>query len=510
MVVVVVILIVKARVTALPGAAAAPGLLIFVVLWLFTSANFDFSASVSANMEFLWQSLGSFFLTTDPWGSLSVLHIQPPLLNSLFALDLWLTPSSHLFLGMLYFVCAAGSIVLLVDSSIRLGIPRLWAAAAGVILGLLPSTVLYSLWTYNVTLTAFLALAAVWGVAVFKSHPVFGVTTSAFSMLGLVLTRTTFVWAVLALWAFLLLVMLIRSRADMVNRSLAKGITGVLAAVAIAVLLQLHYFSSFGLVTMSSWSGQNMAKALSTAGTLNVTPEARAEIASDPCLNDLLSAFENNLINVWDPGGQLNLPGCLLVPRAPERQVPAWDAPLKGVLGLEGDMNYNSGNALVASEQWSRLMSIIVSNDPMQLVRMAVGTSDGSRASGVRLYLSSAERFIFIAEQSEAMGIANELNGVYRFFAPVLWLLVFAGWLSAIVFRISPLRGMWAYWLASGLLIFHALASTLLEYGENMRFRAEIDPVLLLLGTVSAYCALVPVSRYWRSRTVSDVKQDQE
>lgn len=506
MVVVVGILIVKARVTALP--AAAPGLLIFVVLWLFTRSNFDFSESVSANIEFLWQSLGSFFLTMDPWGSLAVLHIQPPLLNSLFALDLWLTPSSHLVLGVLYFTCAAGSIVLLVDSGIRLGIPRSWAATAGVVLALMPSTVLYSLWTYNVTLTAFLALATVWGVSVFKSHPVLGVTVSAFSMLGLVLTRTTFVWVILVVWATLLVFMLIRSRFVMDSRSMTKGIAGVLVAVAIALLLQLHYFSSFGLVTMSSWSGQNLAKALSTAGTLNVTPEARAEIATDPCLNDLLVAFENKRVNVWDPGGQLNLPGCLSVARAPERQVLAWDAPLKGVLGLEGDLNYNSGNALVASEQWSRMMSIIVRHDPVQIVKMALGTSDGTRVSGVGLYLSPAESFTFIAEQVEAMPSANALNSAYRFFAPVLWLLIFIGWLSALISRKSALRGMWAYWMASGLLVFHALASTLLEYGENMRFRAEVDPLLLLVGTVSAYCALAQVSQYLKPRAHSDKNQD--
>jgi hypothetical protein len=38
-----------------------------------------------------------------------------------------------------------------------------------------------------------------------------------------------------------------------------------------------------------------------------------------------------------------------------------------------------------------------------------------------------------------------------------------------------------------GVVAFHALASTLAEYAENMRFRAEIDPLLLLLGVMSLY-----------------------
>jgi hypothetical protein len=71
--------------------------------------------------------------------------------------------------------------------------------------------------------------------------------------------------------------------------------------------------------------------------------------------------------------------------------------------------------------------------------------------------------------------------------------LVLLGWLSALVVRTSPLRGMWAYWCGSGLLVFHAMVSTFLEYGENMRFRAELDPVLLMLATVSMFSIIAAV-----------------
>lgn len=506
MVVVVVILIVKARIAALPGAAAIPGVVIFMLLWLVTWRNFDFASSVSENIDFLWQSLGNYFLTTDPLGSLSVLHIQPPLLNALFAFDLWVTPSSHLVLGVLYFLCALGSVVLVVDTSVRLGVPRVWAAVSGVILALLPGTVLYSLWTYNVTITAFLAISAVWGVALFKSRPVSGTTVSIFSVLGLVLTRSTFVWVLLIVWAVLLVFMLMKSRSRIGVRALRWSIVAVVISVGMGIALQVHYFSSFGLATMSSWSGQNMAKALTTSSSLHVTPSARAEIAADPCLNDLLIAFENRQVNVWDPGGQLNLPGCVAVPRASERGILAWDAPYKGVLGLEGDMNYNMGNALVASQQWSSLMSIVVRADPLQLTRMAFGTSDGTRASGVELYLSSAEAFPFISEQMKSLPFADQLNVISRVFAPVTWILILLGWVSALVVRSAPLRGMWAYWLGSGLLIFHALGSVFLEYGENMRFRAELDPVLLMLATVSLF-SVVSALRSLRKGAPAEVVQ---
>ena len=80
---------------------AIPGLVIYAVLWLLVLLQFDYSAATTNSINTLWQSLGSDYLSTDPIGSLSVLHIQPWGVNALYAIDLAITPTSHLFLLLL-------------------------------------------------------------------------------------------------------------------------------------------------------------------------------------------------------------------------------------------------------------------------------------------------------------------------------------------------------------------------------------------------------------------------
>jgi hypothetical protein len=65
--------------------------------------------------------------------------------------------------------------------------------------------------------------------------------------------------------------------------------------------------------------------------------------------------------------------------------------------------------------------------------------------------------------------------------------LILLGVGQAIFVRGSYLRRNVVYWGVLGVVAFHAAASTLAEYAENMRFRAEIDPLLLLLGVMSLY-----------------------
>ena len=42
-----------------------------------------------------------------------------------------------------------------------------------------------------------------------------------------------------------------------------------------------------------------------------------------------------------------------------------------------------------------------------------------------------------------------------------------------------------------GIVVSHVTASMLAEYAENMRFRGEIDPLLLLLGVISLYAIAI-------------------
>lgn len=469
---------VAGSVRALP--AAVPGVVVFGVLWLIIIFQIDYAAATTNSINTLWQSLGVDYLSADPLASLSVLHIQPWGLNALYAVDLWLTPGSHLLLLVVFFLAGVASIGLLCATLVRLGLPRMWVVWSGVFLALLPGTVLYSFWPYNVTLSAFLGIVVAWGLAMMRTRPVLGAFVSAVGILGLQFMRATFIWVVVLAWCVFLLVLLFRRISARRFLIAALPIVGV---VAVSLLSQGYYWANYQLPAMSSWGGQNVAKALLTSGKLNVTGGARSAIEREPCLSSLLNAYETQALNVWDPGGLLQLPGCEGVAVAETNDVPAWDQDFRD----SGAMNYNSRVALAASGEWTRMMSIIVRNDPLQLVRMALITDTGPRSSGIGIYLDPSEEFPWVDTQRDVLPLGSLTGLLSIVFAPAMFVLILIGVGQTVLVRRSFLRQGVEYWAILALVGFHAAASTLAEYAENMRFRAEIDPLLLLLGVMSLF-----------------------
>lgn len=471
-----------------------PGAVIALGLWVWALNRYDFAADAQGNIDDLWQSLGSGILAADPVGSIMVLHIQPPLLNTLFALDLAVTPHTHLFLAALNAAAMVGSIALLVDALIRVGVGYRLAAGAGVLYAVLPGTVAYSLWVYNVTLTSSFAIAAVWGVALARTRPFLGASVSGVAALGLVTTRSTFAFPILALWVAALIWLTWRYRNG--------RLLGVLGAVlAIGFAIQLHYFVNFGLVTMSSWGGQNVLNATRTAGVLTVSPAAREALRSKPCSLAALDALLEERLNVWDPGGLLRLEECGDVAVEPERGVLAWDEQSRPGTEL---LNFNWRAGLAASGVWSDVAIQVVRGDPTQLVRMAVAPPGGVLESGVARYLSRSENYRWVLQTAESLPFSQAGVLLSTVFAPVAWFLVIAGWVSSAVSRRWRSASRQAFWFASGLLVFHISASTLLEYAEAMRFRAEVEPVLMFAAAASVWWIVGAIRERFSARTSSD------
>lgn len=107
--------------------AAVPGLILYGVLWVIVLVQIDYSSATSGSIDTLWQSLGLEYLSADPLGNLSVLHIQPWGVNALYSFDLALTPTSHVVLLMVYMLAGAATIILLAATLLRLGMPRVCA-----------------------------------------------------------------------------------------------------------------------------------------------------------------------------------------------------------------------------------------------------------------------------------------------------------------------------------------------------------------------------------------------
>jgi hypothetical protein len=180
--------------------------------------------------------------------------------------------------------------------------------------------------------------------------------------------------------------------------------------------------------------------------------------------------------------------------------IPAWDQDYRD----SGQLNYNSRVALAASGEWTRMMTIFVRNDPFQLVRMAVSTNTGPRGSGIGIYLDPSDEFPWVDAQRAVLPLGSVTGLMSLVFAPALVVLILLGVGQAIVVRGSYLRRNIVYWAVLGVVAFHAVASTLAEYAENMRFRAEIDPLLLLLGVMSL-CAIACGSRGINERSEDSI-----
>ena len=459
--------------TRIPQLAALPGLALFVVLWLATGIRLDYSLLVEDNYG-LMQYLGREVLINEPISALFSLHMQPPMLNALAAVDLWVTPQSHLFLAGIFLLMTLASLYLMVDVLRILSIPFIARVGAGGLFAALPSTVIYSLWSYNTTPTLFGASLAVWGVAVMKGHQVQGSFASSLGVLVLVLTRSAFLWVFALAWIGALVVLITRHDHQTKRRSLK--VIPSLVVLLVVLSTQAHYFNQFGLLTMSSWSGENLAKALIQSGKLSLPAESVGFVTG--CQDSLLQSLRDGEPPLWDPVAFRTLPGCNDLPRFAPRASAAWNSPEKsGNYGFLGNLNWSE--ELVAAKEWQKLMIRLVITDPTQVIRMALSSETGSRESGLGIYLGPAEDYSEVTVIQQHHPLADIGGVLSLFFAPVA---LFVGALGLL----KRGRGTWSdartvLWFSWALIGYHIAVSTLAEYGEGMRFQAEITSVLMVV-----------------------------
>jgi hypothetical protein len=451
-----------------------PGVLIVVALYAVTVARGG--RFIGEERMLIMQALDPTSVAADPWGSLLALHIQPPMMNALYAV----TDATPGRLAWLMVLAAVLTTILVVDTVRACGRGDVPAAIAGVLYALLPATVLYSLFPYSTTVTALFAIITVWGVARASSWPVVGVVASAAGVTALFLTRASFTWFLVLPWLAALGWLLMRSRARVGGRVVALAAIG-LAAVSV-VGVQAHYWVNFGTPTLSSWSGENLSNALIELG---LSDDAKARLAAqDPCFGHLIA------VKAWLPAdayGPCLHPDDLILSGRPVLDLTTRPAPAQGP-------NYNAGARLALADEWAAFARAAVTEEPSALLRVALG--NGTYEGSLPLFLGRSDIYYETLDlQKTADPWLWHLLGLWSGAFPVLaWLVVLAAAVRGIVQRRS--RG-WlpgAFWFACALLLMHAVPSIFGDYGENQRFRAELDPVLMV-AMVVGLGALVSVRR---------------
>lgn len=462
--------------------ASIPGLLTYSVIWIFASTRLDFQ-DVAARTYGLWQSLGIRILEVDGAKSLLDLHIQPPGLTSLQLLDVYLSRDSHLVLGVTYFVFGAVCIPLIVRTLANCNVQWSWSLIAGLIYALIPATIIYTLWPFSTTPTALALMVAVWGVSETPRHLLVGSVALSLGVIGVFAFRPSFIWLPLlvglawfALWA---------------NKSRRQGarlyslIIPVLGSAAIVGGIQLHYFVNFGLITTSSWAPENLAKALSQSGRLYVTENVVASFPPDSCQAGLAKTLMAGERPTWRPDEFQEIHGCRDISQLKQRNSEAWTSPDRN-FGDGG--NFNWSQRLANSAIWQEVMSEIIRQHPLQVPLMWLS---GPR-SGLAIYMAPAHRYEFVQGQNRAVVTSLPFEFLAVLLAPGVFLLLIVAWPFALGRKPStPALPV----LTAGTVIctYHMFAS-LMEYGENMRFQAELGPVLVAMGTLSLMIISSPPS----------------
>lgn len=458
---------------------ALPGVIAFLALYVATLGSggfFAYTGRICAQ-----QTLDATVLDADYWGSLLNLHIQPPLMNAIYGITDQVTGHSEGALQIVMLI-AAVVMVLVVPLTVHLaGAPHWLASATGLLVGILPTTVLYSLWPGSTILVSCFGMLALFGLALTRRHMVAGVLVSAIGMFGLFFVRASFVWVLALAWLAILVWIAMRE---------AKGRTRTLSIMAVAVVglgvlgTQAHYFTRFGLVTLSSFSGENMVNALRHG---NLDPAETTRLVEQ-------STCYAQLLEVGPFQTAISYPDCLLLVDSPLLGHPVLDVEDK--LDTTCSPNLNYGWRLSLAPVWTKLATQAIKDDPSSVWRIVAG-HDGQPGS-LAVFLSKGEDYydVFAVHRAAMPQVWEPLSALSGVVPSLAWLFVIGSILGGVIGRLLGRR--WPvreFWLGVVLLLMHAVPSLVGDFGENHRFRAEFDSVLVTVAVLGIWSLLARRSR---------------
>jgi hypothetical protein len=434
-------------------------------------------------LEVQWQLLDLATLGRDPLGSLWYLHTQPPLYNLLVGLVAWSPLPLEGTLFVLFGAAFAVMGLALRSLLVRWGLAPMVAsvvASVAIINPTLPSTV--TVGTYDV-LTAMLLVATLWAVQTYLDEPV---PRRLYLLAGLLtatcLTRTMLhpAWLLAVLAAVLV--------ARPVSRRVAA------AAVLVPLLLIGGWMAKnwvvFDRPTLSSWVGFNMSRGVTGLMELDDVRAAVADGTASPLA----------LENPWQPLERYEglAPVC-----APTHDNPLTSSATK--FDVEGFVipNFNAECYLPLYDQARDDAVALIKRSPVRYLRLRVEPllitfRRVDPASGVRAtWMDTAfQRFLLPVDHdirtdgwqsdwSRYDPVPIEVSATLVAAAVALLAgtaraglrLVRAGWRA---------RHDWAaqevVWLLAGLTVgLIIVGSSLIEFGENPRFRSTVDPLLVAL-----------------------------
>lgn len=420
-----------------------------------------------------WQFIDPRLLREDLWRSLFYLHSQPPLLNLFTGLVLQGFPGDYGAVFHALFVLLGLALTLsLYGLGGKLGFPKWLAFLLAAWFALSPATVVYENWlSYAYPLTAALVVAGYF-LARFleRPRPTDGLTFSL-ALAAMALTWGLFHLAWLA-GCFAIVALAFRGR--------PRGLLWLLPALCLVLGWYAKNGLLYGSFSASSWAGMNLSKIV----THRLPGEVRQGWARQGLVSDLalLPPFRSREVYL--------------------RYFP--DTPLTGIPLLDegsyasGFPNYHSLVHVQASQGHMRDALVMIRLAPrhylLNVLRAAYiffhSASDYEHVAGIRAPvdgLDTAWNRAFYGQWRKGDSFA-EMAAAFKP-GHVAWglVLAYALGLAGAVRRLWRSRSagfdgpavLTAFMLWN--VLFVSAAGTLLDIGENNRFRFTIDPFLLLL-----------------------------
>ncbi len=220
--------------------------------------NLRYGLSYDPNVIW-WQMLDTDLLRHAPLQALYLMHMQPPLLNALYAVALALPDSlTSVFLQALFVGASLVMAAILYGFLRRVGYGSLMAGAAAALFASLPDVLLYENIYFYSQLEAVLVLCATLFAARYLEEGRLGgfvCLASTLAALGLLRSLFHLGWVVVVLGAIWLLA---GRRHGRDWRALLVGIAGI----AVVASVYFKNLKEFGIFAASSWEGATLVNML--------------------------------------------------------------------------------------------------------------------------------------------------------------------------------------------------------------------------------------------------------
>jgi hypothetical protein len=428
-----------------------------------------------------WQVLDRYYLQHDLFSSLYHLHVQPPLFNLLvggyIALPKGSVEVAMVLVNGLLGLVLVGSTYLL---ALELGLSVRLAVMLGAVVALSPSVVLYQAWEfYTFPTAALLAFTACCGARFFATRRLLAGIGLFAGASAVVLLNSTFQWPWLVALALVALVAMGRGARRVV----------LLAALPLVVVFGWYLKDAlvFGTYSTSSMLGMNLAKTT----LLTAPPGTVQALVTEGRLSPIALQTPFQSARAYEP---------------------AFARPTTNSDKLLREVNKRDR----AGPNLDNAAEIAVSNAYLRADLAFIGARPGSYLAsigkGIALWFVPSEQYSFL--EPNAQQIPGYVSTIDRFvlLQPTPWsgsgytpVAPDAAQLSygAILIDGLALFGLpvlvWSRrrplpWRAALALIWVTVAYTfvltsLVEYGENNRFRFDLGP-LPLVGAAAVACAV--------------------